>query len=170
MKKLLEWVYQHVPFQETSNLISVTSGVVGYERINCHMAQEVGITSISRIINSGFQSVKFRRNERMQPLAVMSSAVKVGEVKIPINPTTLFQRITITKQSDQEQEKYLTYELSPYPMSLFEEFGMRKTSKSSLYKALTSLQLDIPFESCVYVIDGGYLLHRVVWQTDQTFG
>ncbi len=51
MKKLLEWVYQHVPFRETSNLISVTSGVVGDERINCHMAQEVGITSISRIIN-----------------------------------------------------------------------------------------------------------------------
>jgi hypothetical protein len=145
MKKLLEWVYQHVPFQETSNLISVTSGVVGDERINCHMAQEVGITSISRIINSGFQSVKFRRNERMQPLAVMSSAVKVGEVKILINPTTLFQRITITKQSDQGQEEYLTYELSPYPMSLFEEDGMRKTSKSSLYKAFTSLQLDIPF-------------------------
>jgi hypothetical protein len=47
---------------------------------------------------------------------------------------------------------------------------MRKTSKSSLYKAFTSLQLDIPFESCVYVIDGGYLLHRVVWQTGQTFG
>ncbi len=61
------------------------------------MAQEIVITSISRIINSGFQSVKFRRNERMQSLAVMSSAVKVGEVKIPINPTTLFQKITKVK-------------------------------------------------------------------------
>jgi hypothetical protein len=151
MKKLLEWVYQHVPFQETSNLISVTSGVVGDERINCHMAQEMGITSIYRIINSCFQSVKFRRNERMHTIAVMSSAVKVGEVKIPINPTTLFQRINITKQSDQEQEENLTYKLSPYPISLFEEDGMRKTSKSSLYIAFTSLQLDIPFESCVYV-------------------
>jgi hypothetical protein len=69
----------------------------------------------------------------------MNSAVKVGEVKIPISTTTLFQRITITKQSDQELEEYLTYELSPYPMSLFEEDGMRKTSKSSLYKAFTSL-------------------------------
>jgi hypothetical protein len=54
------------------------------------MAQEVGITSISRIINSDFQSAKFRRNEKVQPLAVMSNVVKVGEVKIPISLTTLF--------------------------------------------------------------------------------
>jgi hypothetical protein len=39
----------------------------------------------------------------------------------PINPETLFQRMCIVKQSNEELQEYLQYELAPYPMSLFSE-------------------------------------------------
>lgn len=46
---------------------------------------------------------------------------------------------------------------------------MRKTAKSLLYKAFFPAT-DNDFEANkVYIIDGGYLLHRVVWSRNETF-
>jgi len=61
------------------------------------------------------------------------------------------------------------YELAPYPLLFDESGGMRKTKKSSLYDIFESIQKDhITFDT-FYVIDGGYLLHCVPWQPNQTF-
>jgi 5'-3' exonuclease len=56
-------------------------------------------------------------------------------------------------------------------MSLFNEDGMRKGTKSSLYVAFSPLPQDfqLPQRSMV-VIDGGYLLHKVIWNRSSTFG
>jgi hypothetical protein len=54
-------------------------------------------------------------------------------------------------------------ELAPYPMSLFNEQGMRKGTKSTLYSAFTPLSSPKPIDSSTNVVlDGGYLLHKVV--------
>jgi hypothetical protein len=46
---------------------------------------------------------------------------------------------------------------------------MRKCVKSSLYKAFKQCSDDINFGNAMYVIDGGYLLHRVVWNRCKSF-
>ncbi|GBN04979.1 hypothetical protein AVEN_115484-1 [Araneus ventricosus] len=46
---------------------------------------------------------------------------------------------------------------------------MRKGTKSSLYKAFKPCTRDFNAESGVYIIDGGYLLHRVIWKRGSTF-
>ncbi|GBM85695.1 hypothetical protein AVEN_95204-1 [Araneus ventricosus] len=46
---------------------------------------------------------------------------------------------------------------------------MRKGTKSGLYKAFKSCTQDFNAESSVYIIDGGYLLHRVIWKRGSTF-
>ncbi|GBM85339.1 hypothetical protein AVEN_58045-1 [Araneus ventricosus] len=46
---------------------------------------------------------------------------------------------------------------------------MRKGIKSSLYKAFKPRTRDFNAESSVYIIDGGYLLHRVIWKRGSTF-
>ena len=56
---------------------------------------------------------------------------------VPINPETLFQRMCIIKQSDDELKQYLQYELEG--------------------------------SNSIHVVDGGYLLHRVVWSKNQSF-
>lgn len=63
----------------------------------------------------------------------------------------------------------MTYELCPYPMSLFDESGMRKGTKSSLYKAFKSVQGTTVQVNGTFVVDGGVLLHRVMWSNGQTF-
>ena len=64
-----------------------------------------------------------------------SSTVKVHKEEVPIDPILLFQRMTITKVFEDEIEKFFVYELAPYPLSLFDAAGMRKTTKSALYGA-----------------------------------
>ncbi|GBN51566.1 hypothetical protein AVEN_267176-1 [Araneus ventricosus] len=77
--------------------------------------------------------------------------------------------IYITKQSDEELEDVLTYELCPFPLPLFDEGGMRKDTKSSLYKAFKPCTRDFNAESSGYIVDGGYLLHKVNWKKGSTF-
>ncbi|KYN12193.1 hypothetical protein ALC57_15644 [Trachymyrmex cornetzi] len=46
---------------------------------------------------------------------------------------------------------------------------MRKCVKSTLYKAFEQCSDSINFGNSIYVIDGGYLLHRVVWNHMESF-
>ncbi|GBO25123.1 hypothetical protein AVEN_158588-1, partial [Araneus ventricosus] len=81
-------------------------------------------------------------------------AIKVHDESVSSNPTTLFKIIYITKQSDEELEDVLTYELCPFLLPLFDEAVMRKGTKSSLYKAFKPCTGDFNAESGVYIIDG----------------
>jgi len=74
------------------------------------------------------------------------------------------------KTSNEELKSYFEYELSPYPLSLFNETGTRKTKKSILYDFIQSSKLvNFTLGDALYVIDGGFLLHRVMWQLNLTF-
>lgn len=76
----------------------------------------------------------------------------------------------LVKQTDDDIKEFFSYELSPYPMSLFTEEGMRKGTKSSLYTAFTPIEKDeIQGKNHFVVVDGGHLLHKVVWPSNATF-
>ncbi|GBN33217.1 hypothetical protein AVEN_40630-1 [Araneus ventricosus] len=66
---------------------------------------------------------------------------------------------------------FFTFELSPFPLSLLNEEGMRKGTKSSLFSAFTPTKIDaVQGKNNFVVVDGGYLLHKVVWQRNMNFG
>ena len=157
------------PFPEVKKILSIASGVVGDNKINCHKAREVGIASMSKIIGLTFNNIKLKHADKELPLLTMSSTVKVHDEKVPIDPVLLFQRMSITKSFEDEHEKFFTYELAPYPLSLFDEMGMRKTQKSAIYDCFQSVDIEIDNTHATYIIDGGYLLHRVVWDQEETF-
>ncbi|GFY56655.1 nuclear factor related to kappa-B-binding protein [Trichonephila inaurata madagascariensis] len=92
VSKLVECFTLHNPFPNTQQLVSLASGMVGNDQINCHKAHEIGLESL-----------------------------------------LLFQRITVSKQFECNPHEYLQYELSPYPTPLFDNDGMRKTTKAALY-------------------------------------
>lgn len=46
---------------------------------------------------------------------------------------------------------------------------MRKTQKSAIYDFIQCVNIDIDHKNTTYIIDGGYLLHRVVWDREETF-
>jgi len=65
-------------------------------------------------------------------LASLNSSIKVNGEVTPIDPLLLFQRILVTKKSDEELE-YLKNDLAPYPISIINELGMRKSRISLMY-------------------------------------
>ena len=168
IKKILEWFSSHDPFPEINKILSIASGVVGGNNINCHKAREVGIASISKMIGQTSNNIKLKRSEKVLLLAV-SSTVKVHEEEVPIEPVLLFQRVSITKTFEDEIEKFFEYKLAPYPLSLFDALGMRKTPKSAIYDCFKSVNAEVDTTNAIYIIDGEYLLHHVVWDQEETF-
>lgn len=41
--KLLEWFSSHSPFPVTDRLMSISTGIIGDERVNCHKAYNIGV-------------------------------------------------------------------------------------------------------------------------------
>lgn len=116
-----------------------------------------------------FTEIKLSRNDLAIPISSVSSSIKVHDEKVVVDPTLLFQRICISKRSDEDLMKYFEYELAPFPLALFNGSGMRKTNKSVLYSLFEPTKKDILLSQMNIVVDGGFLLHRVIWQKDATF-
>ncbi len=71
--------------------------------------------------------------------------------------------VSFTKNSHELFKLNFEYELAPYPLSIFDEIGMRKTKKSVMYELFAPLSDTGIVGDTVFVIDGGFLMHRVVW-------
>lgn len=168
--KLADWLSQHNPFPQVDSLLSINSGVVGDKTLNCHIAQEIGASAMAKTMGNNFGSIKFKRKDAVLSLGAARSGIKVGNCPVSINPVLLFQRICIAKKSDEELKSYFKYELGPHPLSLFNEDGMRKGTKSSLYKAFSPVNEPLqPDNNILYVLDGGSLLHRMVWHRNDSY-
>lgn len=168
--KLVKWLQMHNPFSENDVLISLASGVTANETINCHKVFEIGVEAMKKIDGLNFKEIKFKRSNKCLPLLAVNSKIKINNEIVSVDPLLLFQRISVLKKSDEELKEFLKYELAPYPLSLFNEQGLRKNTKSSLYDIVEESNISLKTtQDVVYVIDGGMLLHKVLWQIGQKF-
>jgi len=153
------------PMPSNQELMSIATGVVGGNTINCDSAVEVGTTAMKKILGKTFGDIHLHRKDKVLPLSSVTNSVKVREKLIPVNTMQLFNRIVCVIKADQDFASCLEYELAPRPLSLFDDISMRKTQKSVMYDDIESVagsQQTYPEESTV-VIDGGFLLRRVIW-------
>ncbi|GBM52910.1 hypothetical protein AVEN_197216-1 [Araneus ventricosus] len=79
--------------------------------------------------------------------------------------------MSITKSFEDELETFFKYELAPYPLSLFDAIGMRKTQKSAIYDCFQCVNVEIHNTNTTYINKKArrYLLHRVVWVREEIF-
>ncbi|GBM03233.1 hypothetical protein AVEN_26590-1 [Araneus ventricosus] len=75
-------------------------------------------------------------------LLLLNNSAKIGKQNISVDPLILFHRICVAKQSDEDLKIFFIFELSPFPLSLFNEEGMREGTKSSLFSAFTQTKID----------------------------
>ena len=85
------------------------------------------------------------------------------------NPLAFFQRISLINKSETQLKNYLSFELAPIPLSIFDEDGMKKSDKSKLYPLFKPYDIPPSIVNYIYVIDGGFLLHKVVWKSKESF-
>lgn len=168
---MIDWFTNHYPFPVLEAIVSLSTGVNGDKKINCYDAYNVGLNLMKGNIGKTFDKIKFERSKRVLSLQTMISAVKVHDnMETVVDPLLLFQRISLHKKFNDNLRDFLEYELSPYPMALFDNGNMRKTKKSSLFDCFEPVTAELNSDNTAYVIDGGFLLHRVIWQKDVTFG
>lgn len=167
--KLLRWLSNHPPFPVFNGIVSLGTGIVGGPEINCYDAEKIGLNGIESIEGQYFDKISFSRKKRVLPLSAVSSSIKIADEVITIDPTLLYQRISFAKQSQADLKEYLSYELSPYPLSLFDEVVMRKSMKSALYNLFSPIEEPTLTGDVCYVVDGGFLLHKVVWRKGAYF-
>ncbi|GFY54546.1 uncharacterized protein TNIN_441461 [Trichonephila inaurata madagascariensis] len=115
-----------------------------------------------KITGLKFNEIKLKRSDKVLPLSIVNKSIKINGCRVSVDPLLLFQRITISKQFERYLQKYLQYELSPYLSSLFDNDDMRKTTKATLYDNMTPVDFAPDENNVIYIIDDGFLLHRVV--------
>lgn len=114
------------------------------------------------IVSNNFANVKFKRKKRGKPLGAVTTEERITDVACSVDPEILYTKISFTKKSQEQFKLHFEYELSSYPVSRCDELGMRKTKKCILYEVFALLCDSGIVGDTVYVVDGGFLIHRVV--------
>ena len=113
----------------------------------------------------------FKRKARVKSLDDFQACLKINKKSVTAKQLLLlFHRICVIKSGEHRLQKRLSYELAPIPLSIFDEDGMRKNEKSKLFAHFERIADFENFDNCLFVIDGGFLLHKGVWQNNETFG
>lgn len=77
----------------------------------------------------------------------------------------------IERKPDEEIDKYVEYELSSFPMSLFVDGCMRSSQKAKLKSFLLKDVSDVDIEegNVINIVDGGALLWCCNWKKKHIF-
>ncbi|KAK3918359.1 Chromosome-associated kinesin KIF4 [Frankliniella fusca] len=174
LSKMVLWLVGHSPFTRPANLlVSLANGIVGSEDVNCDRAEEVGRKCMSEMVGKTFEDLHLRREDKVTPLGNIGKSVKIGErAVVMIDSMQLFHRIICVVKDEPDLRTYFSFELAPTPLSLFDSMGFsRKGTKAMLVPAFSEYSaagLEMP-SNPKYTIDGGYLLHKVVWSCPTDF-
>lgn len=70
VEKLQGWFSKHPPFLESKQIVSLTTGKIGYEEVNCHTAQKIGTVCMKNIVGQTFEIVKQKRKDKVYQFPV----------------------------------------------------------------------------------------------------
>jgi len=174
LKTFISWLEEHNPFSKTPELSSLSTGIVADQNVNCDESFEIGVLALKEIEGKIFSEIHLKRKLAVKSLASITKSVTINDDTVCVNPNTLLHRMVCTVRSDEKLAEIFKHELCAYPPSLFDESGfMRKGSKSSMVKVLVpetnEASITSNSEEESYFIDGGHLLHRMVWRRPATY-
>jgi hypothetical protein len=169
MHKVKQVLVGSSPFRyaDDRRLISLSSGLAAEpeDDINCDVAEDVGYRLLQEWDGQLYKNITLKRSQGIKNLAYLNNRGAGKTVPSNIDAANLFHRLIIIGERTESVRDCFSYELTPYPMSLFKCSVMRKPDKPALCANLIS-GLDsavLPNNLC-FVVDGGYLIHKVRWQ------
>lgn len=62
------------------------------------------------------------------------SSIKLDDYIVPVDATLIYQQMIINIKSDNDRRNYLSFELAPFPLSLFKDGLIRAPNKADLYE------------------------------------
>ena len=90
LEKINEFFEKYNPFVQSKFVMSIYSGIVGNESINCYNAYEEGIKVFQSHIGKSFGSIKSSSKNNVRSLLSMTSSIKIGGDVVTINPLLIF--------------------------------------------------------------------------------
>ena len=190
---LIQYLKDRNPFDCGEKLCNISNGVYAQASVNVDESKLIGSRIIAKM--EGLQPSEHTFKKKDQAVSMASKvAVKIDGEKSNVSPQRLFQRLAIaaaavaaespasesaaaTASSVSAASSLLpttfTYELTTYPTALFETVDLLlEPQKSSLADEIWSMtkanSATLP-EGAQVVLDGGSLLHRIVWNRGSTF-
>ena len=174
IEAMLQFLRSRNPFDcRIKELHNITTGLVADNHVNSDQVNEVGNAIISGMIGQSVVEYTFKKCNQIKNMA--SNRVKVGRDEVSIDPQILFQRFLLCGLNDDQLAEAFGHELCSYPAALFEAKGaMLEADKPSLADAIwnklsaNTRSPTLP-ENPHYVIDGGWLLHRIPWSKKTSY-
>lgn len=161
--KLNEFFKEYPPFLDTDFIISIVTGVKGHSSVNCF---EVGKKLMDDTAGKIFTKITYKKSTKIKNLMANSTIKNLNNEDISISSLQILQRLTLNITNKDDMKEFVKYELTPTPLSLFNGNEMRKTTKSDFYTNFKSLSGVETKGSCTHVVDGGFFLHKVVWDVN----
>ena len=94
VKKLVSWLNFHSPYsQQTTQVISLSIGMIGEGDTNCDETVECGSLAIAHMLGKNFAEVKLKRSDKVKSLSSVNKCFKIRDDVIPVNPQQLFNRM-----------------------------------------------------------------------------
>ncbi len=148
-------------------IASLSSGrtTTNQSAVNCEDAVRIG-KEMQKDLDDESPVKSMKTSNKCKNLAALKKKVKVGDKKVYIEKTLLFNRLIIMAERDEGIEEIFHFELTPVPASLFTmDRMMRKPQKHEFGRMLkaTTTKLDLAMNSKMHVVDGGWLLHQIKW-------
>lgn len=57
-------LHEHPPLPNTKEIVSLSTGEIGREVVNCHTAREIGITCMIKIMAQPFELIHLKRKDK----------------------------------------------------------------------------------------------------------
>ncbi len=138
--------------------------------VNCDDAVRIG-HEMQKDLDNESPVKSMKTSKKCKNLADLQKKVRVGDKKMYIEKTLLFNRLVIMAERYEGIEHIFNFELTPVPTALFTmDRMMRKPKKHEFGKMLKegASKLDLNIDNKIHVVDGGWLLHQVKWCSGAT--
>ena len=169
--ELLEFLESRNPFSDNCSLRSVATVINAGITVNVDTTKYVGEDILTSMAQQKVLQHSFKKKD--QAVTLSTSAVKVNNETIQIDPQLLFQRLMTSGTRNDQLEGIFQFELCCYPPAIFEaRYVMRPANKPALADAIWVLMhKDVvePTGQSQYVLDGWSLVHRIPWQRGTTY-
>ena len=178
IEKIMDKLESYTPFSQESSLRNIITGVNANKDVNVHDLFTEGYRIVKDMKGKTVFNFSYKRKWKVKTLASSKSVLVANDTTL--DPSLLFQRfIMVSQTGDINLAEVMSYELSSYPLSLFEgKHILRKADKPQLadsIKHMVSSNSAMALPNVVketehYVLDGGSLLHRMKWVDGSTYG
>ena len=155
------WSSENFPFPEKAKLMFISMSLTApqHSDIDCDKANEISTKNYASIINHTHLQ---KSHEIDVTLARLHSTLKTDNEAVNKNPLILLSQLILLAEREEETKPCFEYELTNYPLSLFQYGMMVNGNKASLCSFLMKVipKANLPTE-IVQVNDGKALIFQI---------